>query len=112
MRRLGIVAGFALLGFAITLFGYIAARLGEEEIALLAGTLCGAGVAIPLGIIVGAALMGRRSRSAGPPPGVIVMAPPPTMPPGVMAQPVSPPPPIGTATPPVNIIGQSDLGDE
>jgi len=111
MRRILIIAGIALIGFAITLGVYIAGRLGEEEVALMAGALCGAGVAIPLGAGLGAALVLRRSRPSPPPPSWIVLSPPGPAPTARRAQPIAPPL-IRSAGQGVNIIGDNDLGEE
>lgn len=85
-RSSGLVIALALIGFAVTLAVMIANRLSDQQVALLTGVICGAGLALPLGIAIGAVVAsGRhplRSALTSPPvsppasPPIIYMTPP------------------------------------
>jgi hypothetical protein len=78
MKNASLIVFLALVGFVITLAVIIGSRLSDQQIALLAGTACGVGIAIPLGIVIGAFVAAQRQRDRGAPPPIIYMTPPPT----------------------------------
>ncbi len=78
--RSGMVIGtLAILGFIVTLTVMIIDRLSDQQVAVLIGAACGAGLALPLGLALGAYVATtRRMPPASPPsPPVIYMTPPP-----------------------------------
>ncbi len=60
MKQVTLIVMLAMVGFAAALVAFIASRLTAEEVALLAGVMCGIGVAVPLGVAAGAAIAARR----------------------------------------------------
>lgn len=109
MKQIALIVMLSAVGFAVVLAVFIADRLTAEEVALLAGVVCGIGVAVPLGVMAGAALAGRRrhEQSAAVLPALYITQPPqPTivgLPPvnASLSQPTSPAPRV------LNIIGQN-----
>lgn len=55
MKQIALIVMLSAVGFAVVLAVFIADRLTAEEVALLAGVVCGIGVAVPLGVMAGAA---------------------------------------------------------
>jgi hypothetical protein len=78
MKQTWLIVMLSAVGFAVALVVFIADRLSAEEVALLAGVVCGVGVAVPLGVIVGAAVAAwrRRDLSMTPLPVIYVTQPP------------------------------------
>lgn len=62
MKQIALIVLLSSVGFAAALIGFIANRLSAEEVAVLAGVVCGVGVAVPVGVMVGAALAKRQRR--------------------------------------------------
>ena len=111
MKQAALIVLLSMVGFAVALVVIIADRLSAEEVALLAGVVCGVGVAVPLGVMAGAAVAGRRRRDqpAASLPVIYVSQPPqPTVVGSSLAQ--TRLPRLQSAAPvarPLNIIGQS-----
>jgi hypothetical protein len=114
--RAGVAVGVLLLaGFAVTLAVLIVNRLSDQQVAVLTGAVCGAGLALPLGLALGAyAAASRPARRPEPPaPPIIYMASPPAP-----ITPVSPPRSIELGDYPAptrrsfNVIGDSGFDDE
>ena len=111
MKQIALIVMLSVVGFAVVLAVFIADRLTAEEVALLAGVVCGIGVAVPLGMMAGATLADRRRRdqSAAVLPAIYIPQPPQPMvvgsPPSSasLSQPKSPAPRV------LNIIGQNAL---
>jgi hypothetical protein len=81
-RGLKVFAGLVGLGFAVTLAVVVGNRLSDEALAVLAGTVCGVGAAIPTSLLI-VAVTRRRDEprvqptmSQGPYPPVVVVTPP------------------------------------
>jgi hypothetical protein len=80
--RLKVFAALMMLAFAVTLALVIASRLSDEALAVLAGSVCGVGAAIPTSLLIVAVTHrrdGERVRPApqqGSYPPVVVVAPP------------------------------------
>jgi hypothetical protein len=53
MRNASSVIALAFVGFAVVLAGFIGSRLNEQAVALLAGTVLGVALALPIGIAIG-----------------------------------------------------------
>lgn len=110
-----VIVALAITGFAMTLAVMIVNRLSDQQVAVLTGAVCGAGLALPLGLALGAyAAASRRTRrpeQSAPP--IIYMTPPPAP-----IAPASPPRSIelGDYPAPVrrafNVIGDSGLDEE
>ena len=111
MKQIALIVMLSIVGFAVALVVFIADRLTTEEVALLAGVVCGIGVAVPVGVMAGAALAGRRQRdqSAAVLPAIYITQPPqPTvvgLPPGSARLPQSQL--TSPAARALNIIGQN-----
>lgn len=107
MKQIALIVTLSVVGFAAAFAALIASRLTTEEVALLAGVVCGVGVAVPVGVLGGAVVAGRRrDRSAAVLPVIYVTQPPrPTV---LGSQPgaANLPQPRPVARP-LNIIGQS-----
>jgi hypothetical protein len=111
MKQASLIVILSVVGFAVALVVFIAGRLSAEEVALLAGVVCGVGVAVPLGVMAGAAVAARRRRDqpAASLPVIYVSQPPqptvvgssPTRARLPQLQPAAP------AARPLNIIGQN-----
>jgi len=109
------IVALAITGFAVTLAVMIVNRLSDQQVAVLTGAVCGAGLALPLGLALGAyAATSRRAHRPEPPaPPIIYMTPP-----SAPSAPVSPPRPIELADYPAparrtfNVIGDSGFEDE
>ena len=111
MKQTWLIIVLSAVGFAVALVVFIASRLSAEEVALLAGVVCGIGVAVPVGVVVGGVVAGRRRRDqpATSLPVIYVTQPPqPTV---VGSQPISArlpqPRSAAPAARPLNIIGQN-----
>jgi hypothetical protein len=78
MKNASTIVFLALVGFVITLAVIIGSRLSDQQVALLAGLACGAGVAIPLGIVIGAFDAAQRQHGREAPPPIIYVTPPAT----------------------------------
>jgi len=111
MKQIALIVTLSMVGFAVALIGFIANRLSAEEVAVLAGVVCGVGVAVPVGVTVGAALAKRQRRdrpTATLPAIYVTQLPQPTV---VGSQPSGArlPPPQATlpAARVLNIIGQN-----
>ncbi len=111
MKQALLIVTLSVVGFAAALVVFIANRLNAEEVALLAGVVCGIGVAVPVGVVVGGLVAGRRRRDqpAASLPVIYVTRPPqPTV---VGSQPISArlpqPRSAAPAARPLNIIGQT-----
>ncbi len=74
MKHASAVITLSLVGFAITLAVFIASRLSEQAVALLAGTIVGVMLALPIGGLIGWFAKGHRAsdRSEPQPPMMIV----------------------------------------
>jgi hypothetical protein len=111
MKQASLIVLLSVVGFAVALMMFIANRLSAEEVALLAGVVCGIGVAVPLGVMVGAAVASRRQRDqpAAALPVIYVTQPPqPTVVGQQPARPMLPQlQPAAPAARPLNIIGQN-----
>jgi hypothetical protein len=109
------VVALAITGFTVTLAVMIVNRLSDQQVAVLAGAVCGAGLALPLGLALGAyAAASRRTRQpAQPSPPIIYMTPPPAP-----ATPAPPPRSIELTDYPAparrsfNVIGDSGFDEE
>jgi hypothetical protein len=110
-----VIVALAITGFAVTLAVMIVNRLSDQQVAVLTGAVCGAGLALPLGLALGATAAANRAtrRPEQPAPPIIYMTPPPP--------PVAPPAPprsieLGNYPAPArrsfNIIGESDFDEE
>lgn len=77
MNKVGLIVGLAFIGFVIVLAVSIGSRLNEQTVTMLMGLMCGAGVALPIGLAVGLFLGDRRrhDREAPTPPIVIMPQP-------------------------------------
>ena len=81
-RRLPILVGLVVTGFAVTLAVIVGNRLSDESLAVLAGAVCGVGAAIPTSLLIVAVARRRdepRGQPATPPgpyPPVVVVTPP------------------------------------
>lgn len=67
------------LGFSIGLAAFIGSRLNDQSVALLAGTLVGVLIALPIGGLAGWIARGQRAagdRSGGGVPPAVVVPPP------------------------------------
>ena len=53
MRNASSIVALAFVGFAVVLAGFIGSRLNEQAVALLAGTVLGVVLALPIGITIG-----------------------------------------------------------
>lgn len=80
MNRLVMILSIAFVGFVIVLGAAIGSRLEQQTVTLLAGSTCGIGVALPIGIIAGLALGDRRRREPLTPPQPIVIVQQPQQP--------------------------------
>ncbi len=115
MKQTALIIMLSVVGFAVALAVFIANRLAAEEVALLAGVVCGISAAIPLGLLAGAAMGLRRGRdqSAATALPVIYVSQPPQ--PNVVGVPrtldsVVPTSRLTTpAARPLNIIGQNEF---
>ncbi|HZY40798.1 MAG TPA: hypothetical protein VFF59_02260 [Anaerolineae bacterium] len=115
MKQATLIAMLAMIGFALALVVFIASHLSEEEIALLAGAACGIGLAVPLGVAIGAACSARRrsDRAGGLPPVIYVAQPMRPAVVGALAALPTPQPRLTAPTArPLNIIGQSGFDAE
>ena len=82
--RLKVIAGLAVLLFAVTLAVIISNRLSDEALAVLAGAVCGVGAAIPTSLLIVAVSRRRDEQQVQPStphfqgayPPVVVVAPP------------------------------------
>jgi hypothetical protein len=109
------VVALAITGFTVALAVMIVNRLSDQQVAVLTGAVCGSGLALPLGIAIGAyAAASRRTRQPEQPsPSIIYLTPPPAP-----AAPTSPPRSIEMADYPTparrsfNVIGDSGFDEE
>jgi hypothetical protein len=114
MRNATTIIALALVGFFIVLAVIIGSRLSEQAVSMLAGTACGVGVAIPLGVAIGMYVAGQRRYgrdSVQPPPPQIVIVPQ-AQPPASSNVPMLP---SAYALPPrrrFSIIGENGLDEE
>jgi hypothetical protein len=110
-----VIVALAITAFAVTLAVMIVNRLSDQQVAVLTGAVCGAGLALPLGLAIGAYAATSRParRPEQPAPPIIYMTPPPA--------PVAPPAPprsieMGDYPAPArrafNVIGDSDFAEE
>lgn len=107
MKQIALIVTLSVAGFAAAFVALIASRLTTEEVALLAGVVCGVGVAVPLGVLGGVAMAGRRrDRSAAALPVIYVTQPPKPTVLGSQSGTANLPAPRPVARP-LNIIGQS-----
>jgi hypothetical protein len=113
MKQASLIVMLSVVGFAMALVIFIAGRLSAEEVALLAGVVCGAGLAVPLGVMAGAAIAARRRRDqpAASLPVIYVNQPPQPM---IVGSPSVrsrwlPPRSAAPAVRPLTIIGQTDF---
>ncbi len=111
MKQIALIVMLSVVGFAAVLAVFIADRLNAEEVALLAGVVIGVGVAVPLGVLAGAVLAGRRRRDqpTAALPAIYITQPPQPM---VVGSPPSgtrlpQPQPASPADRVLNIIGQN-----
>lgn len=80
--RLKVFAALMMVAFAVTLALVIASRLSDEALAVLAGSVCGVGAAIPTSLLIVAVTRRRDGEwvrpapQQGPYPPVVVVAPP------------------------------------
>lgn len=113
MKQVSLIIMLTVVGFAVALVVYLAGRLSAEEVALLGGVVCGIGVAVPLGVLVGAVVAAgrRRNEPAASLPVIYVTRPPhPTV---VGSPPTSAQLPLPRAAArPLNIIGQNSFDAE
>jgi hypothetical protein len=73
MKQASAIVTLSFVGFAIALAAFIGSRLSEQAIALLAGTICGMVLALPIGAAIGwFAKSHRPSERADSPPMMIV----------------------------------------
>ena len=61
MKNATSILMLSFVGFAVVLAGFIGSRLNEQAVALLAGTICGIGIALPLGMVIGWYVGKRRA---------------------------------------------------
>ncbi len=107
MKQIALIVTLSVVGFVAALVALIASRLTTDEVALLAGVVCGVGVAVPLGVLGGAAMAGRRrDRSAAALPVIYVTQPPKPTVLGAQSGAANLPQPRSAARA-LNIIGQS-----
>ena len=66
--RLRIVAGLAVVAFAVTLAGVVGHRLSDEALAVLAGAVCGVGAAIPTSLLIVSVSRRQRDEPRAQPP--------------------------------------------
>ena len=113
MKKAGPLIALAFIGFAVALAVYIGSHLNGQTVAMLAGTACGVGVALPMGIAAGlyAAAQRRREHNAGAQPPIVILAQP--------AQSPQPPSPQYGAAPPYyprhphdNLLRDGEFEDE
>jgi len=114
-RSSAAIGALALVGFAATLAVMIVNRLSDQQVAVLTGVVCGAGLALPLGLALGAYAAAsrptRRPEQSSPP--IIYLTPPPApvapaAPPRSIERPAYPAP----ARRSFNVIGESDFDEE
>ena len=60
LGRLKVLSGLMVVAFAVTLVIVVSNRLNDEALAVLAGTVCGVGAAIPTSLIIVAITRRRR----------------------------------------------------
>lgn len=78
MNKIAMIVGIAFIGFVIVLGVSIGSRLDQPTVTLLMGSLCGIGVALPIGMIVGIYIGDRRRHAPQSPlPPIVIMQPPP-----------------------------------
>ena len=53
MKQASAIVTLSFVGFAIALAAFIGSRLSEQAVALLAGTICGMMLALPIGAAIG-----------------------------------------------------------
>ena len=53
MKQASAIVTLSVVGFAIALAAFISSRLSEQAVALLAGTICGMMLALPIGAAIG-----------------------------------------------------------
>lgn len=109
MNRFLMIISLAFIGFVIVLGISIGSRLDQTTVTLLMGSICGIGVALPIGIVFGLFIGDRRRHELPSPPQPIVILQPPPPPPAPMTAPLlqasySPAPPAR----PFNIIGDDN----
>jgi hypothetical protein len=82
MKQASLIVTLGCIGFAIGLAAFISSRLSEQAVALMAGTLFGMIVALPIGALIGWYVKGQRpvDRSAASQPMVIMTQPQPASP--------------------------------
>jgi hypothetical protein len=75
MKNATTIIALALAGFFIVLAVMIGSRLNEQAVSMLAGTACGVGVAIPLGVAIGMYVAGQRrhGRDSVQPPQIVIV---------------------------------------
>jgi hypothetical protein len=78
MKQATLIMGLSCIGFSVGLAAFIGSRLSEQAIALMAGTLFGMIVALPIGGVIGWAVKSSRSseRPSAPSQPMVVMAQP------------------------------------
>ena len=114
MKNAATIIALALMGFFIVLAVMIGSRLNEQAVSMLAGTACGVGVAVPLGVAIGmyVAEQRRHDRDSGRTPLPQIVIVPPVQSPASSNVPMLPP---VHAVPPrrrFSIIGESGLDEE
>jgi hypothetical protein len=118
MKHVVLVVMLAIVGFAVAFAMSIAGRLSQEQVAMLVGLVCGAGVAAPLGIAIGWVMSHRqRERQATSPPSIIYMATPPASAaqltvPAAKWPPSLEPPALTVPRRSFNVIGNNDFEEE
>ncbi len=78
MKQATAIIALSLIGFAIALAAFIGSRLSEQAIALLAGTFCGVGAALPIGVVIGWYIKSHRAsdHASAPAQPMVILAPP------------------------------------
>jgi hypothetical protein len=116
MKQVALIGMLAVVSFAVALVAFIASQLSMAEVALLAGMMCGIGLAVPLGVTAGAAIAARRRRERISPalPVIYVAQPPASTVAGSQLPQVRLPQPglSVSADRPLNIIGQTGFDSE
>jgi hypothetical protein len=110
-----VIVALAITAFAVTLAVMIVNRLSDQQVAVLTGAVCGAGLALPLGLAIGAyAAASRPARRPEQPASPIIYMTPPLVPGGPPASPRSIE--MGDCPAPArrafNVIGESDFDEE
>ncbi len=77
------IAALTVMGSAVVATIMFVNRLSDREVALIVGAICGVGVGVPLGMVLGATFAGQRRRDKDihlppTPPSVVYVTPPAT----------------------------------